>query len=154
IQIATPYFNTQRSKKLESTALFVQLHFLINMLSDILACSVAYIMFSIIVAIDVIGFDDCNTEGEAAMHVAAYTRKAEAAGSLYQTHLHYTANGHVHHFETQLDLPLNIGAIDAFEEYIRFGHNSRFQRVYEVKNIGNAKEDYLSVVVHFKKELL
>jgi hypothetical protein len=128
-------------------------------------------------------------------HVAAYTRKAEAAGSLYQTHLHYTANGHVHHFEydplnvrtqlcrliARLDLPLNIGAIDAFEEYIRFGHNSRFQRVsrqsttrdletyfhakvYEVKNMlakatcvcltsdiwsGNAKEDYLSVVVHF-----
>jgi hypothetical protein len=57
-------------------------------------------------------------------HVAACTRKAEAAGSLSQTHLHYTADGHVHHFEydhvnartqlcrliARLDLPLNIGA--------------------------------------------
>jgi hypothetical protein len=29
----------------------------------------------------------------------------------------------------RLDLPLNIGATDAFEEYIRFAHNPRFQRV-------------------------
>jgi hypothetical protein len=31
--------------------------------------------------------------------VAACTRKVEAASSLSQTHLHYTVDGHVHHFE-------------------------------------------------------
>jgi hypothetical protein len=76
-------------------------------------------------------------------HVAACTRKAQAAGSLSQSCLHYTTNDHAHHFEydpinartqlcrliARLDLPLNIGATYAFEDYIRLAHKPHFQRV-------------------------
>ena len=84
-----------------------------------------------------------GTGGHLLRHVAACRRKAKAAGSLSQTHLHFTADGHVQHFEydamkvrTELcrsiarsDMPLSFGASDVFEKYIRLAHNPQFQRV-------------------------
>ncbi|KAL5683848.1 hypothetical protein ACJX0J_010233, partial [Zea mays] len=50
---------------------------------------------------------------------------------------------------TQLDLPLNIGATDAFEEYIRFAHNPRFQRAtcLEKRIIGMRLIDVLKTLL-------
>lgn len=81
--------------------------------------------------------------GHLRRHIRACKRKALAASSSSQSHLHFDGDGNVRRFQynanvarselcrliARLDLPLNIGEQPAWEDYIRNAHNPDYKHV-------------------------